>query len=222
MCGAYGLGGFSGFKDSINMLLRFELQNKPEIKETRNIRPTMKGLIITRNSPNKGEYLDFGFLGWEGGQFVLNARSETVSTSRLYAKMFREHRCLIPASYFFEWKVNADGKSKTPYLFKLNNEVVFAFAGIFRPEVGFVILTTKPNRLVAEVHDRMPVILTKKMEDVWLNPDSSESELTDCMVSYDDSKMVSYPVTDRVSNSSYQAEDIIERVSEKPKQESLI
>lgn len=213
MCGAYGLGGFSGFKSSINILLRFSLQNEPEVKETLNIRPSMKSIVVTRNSPNKGQILPFGFeVNWfiKGKpvtKLLINAKSETVSQLRTYKKMFEESRCLVPASFYFEWKKNDDG-TKTPYCFKVKNNEVFSIAGIYNDK-GFVILTTKPNKLGAKVHDRMPVILKKDDEDIWLNPESTESELTDLFAPYPEKEMEAYPVSTLVNSASNQSEEII-------------
>lgn len=173
----------------------------------------MKGLVVTRNSPNKGSILQFGFVGWDKGPFLINAKSETVNDSRIYKKLFHENRCLIPASHFFEWKLNSDGKTKTPYLFKLKKEDVFALAGIYRPDDGFVILTTKPNNLVGEVHNRMPVILHKDQEDIWLNPNSNEGELTDCFAPFPEDEMEAYPVSNLVNSAKNQSKEIIEKLS---------
>lgn len=211
MCGAYGLGGFSGFKGSINILLRFSLQNKPEVKETLNIRPTMKSIVVTRNSPNTGRILQFGIEApWKPGMMLINAKSETVHELRTYKKMFKESRCLVPASFYFEWQKHDDG-TKTPYCFKVKGNDIFSFAGLYN-EKGFVILTTKPNKLGAKVHDRMPVILFKEDEDIWLNPDSTEGELTDMLAPFPENKMDAFPVSSLVNSPRNQTTDILKKV----------
>ena len=127
MCGAYGLGGFSSFKGSVNILLRLQIQNKLDIPESPNIRPSMKALTVHRNSPNTGENLEFGIEApWKEGQLLINAKSETVNQLRTFSKMFRESRCLVPATHYFEWMKNDDG-SKTPYCFRLKKRKTILF-----------------------------------------------------------------------------------------------
>jgi len=208
MCGAYGLGGYSGFKVSINMLLRFQLQNKPKIPESPNIRPTMKSLTVHRSIPNTGEVLAFGIeAAWKEGQLLINAKSETAHQLRTFSKMFRERRCLIPATHYFEWKKNDDG-SKTPYLFRLKGKKVFSFAGLYNDK-GFVILTTKPNKLGAKVHNRMPCILSKEDEDKWLDADDKETELLTLLDSFPESEMEAYAVSTLVNSAKNQSDAIL-------------
>lgn len=214
MCGAYGFLGVSGFQKSINLALRYNLLNNPKPRDSYNIRPTMEALVISRNSPNKGSYLKFGIEApWKEGMLLINAKSETVGELRTYKKMFMEDRCLIPASFFFEWKIN-DKDTKTPFLFRLKSKDPFSFAGIHN-NAGFVILTVKPNDLVSDVHNRMPVILKKELEDVWLNPESTESDLTDCMTAYPEDEMETYAVGNYVSSASNQGEEVIKPVEQR-------
>src|SRR5215467_8034871 len=87
-----------------------------------------------------------------------------------------QRRCFIPAGGFYEWK--RDGKSKQPYCFEMVAREVFAFAGLWdrwRAPDGTsletcAILTTTPNKLLADIHDRMPVILAPGSYDSWLDP----------------------------------------------------
>ena len=112
----------------------------------------------------------------------INARAEGIADKPTFRKAFRRQRCLISASFFYEWK--RDGDAKIPYLFKLKHEDIFSFAGIYdvwRGEDGkelysCAIITTEPNALLAPIHNRMPVILHRADEEAWLNPDSTEPE----------------------------------------------
>lgn len=197
MCGAFGMGGYSGFGASINILLRFELENKPHWKESYNIRPTQEALIVTRNSPNKGVISKFGIKApWDEGKLLINAQSETVAEKRTFKKMFRETRCLIPATWFFEWKRLEDGKQ--PYAFSLKSEEVFSFAGIYN-DSGFVILTSRPNSLMEDIHNRMPCILKPEDEDIWLNPDTNENHLLELLSPYPPDDMKRWAVSTLVN-----------------------
>ncbi len=99
------------------------------------------------------------------GHKMINARSETVAEKPAFRDPFRTQRCLIPANGFYEWSRHK--KTKQPFHFGMRDDSLFAFAGIWNrwndAQGGFVetcsILTTTPNSLLLDVHDRMPVIL---------------------------------------------------------------
>jgi putative SOS response-associated peptidase YedK len=96
---------------------------------------------------------------------MINARAETVATKPAYRDVLRKRRCLIPADGFYEWV--KDGRAKTPFCFTMADNSTFAFAGIWdswrNPQGQTIdtcsIITTTPNALLADIHDRMPVIL---------------------------------------------------------------
>jgi len=114
-----------------------------------------------------------------GAASMINARSETASTKPAFADAFKHRRCLIPADGFYEWK--RTGTSKQPFCFEVNDGALFAFAGLWdhwrdaseRWLTTCSILTTTPNALTSDVHDRMPVILSPEDYDVWLDPGMS-------------------------------------------------
>jgi putative SOS response-associated peptidase YedK len=111
---------------------------------------------------------------------AINARSETVATTPAFREAFRQRHCLIPADAFYEWK--AEGKTKTPYCFTMTDDSLFAFAGLWERWKGLdgtqvescTILTTEPNALCAEVHNRMPVILPPTAYNLWLDPQRAQ------------------------------------------------
>ncbi len=204
MCGRYGT---IAPKDDVEVWKRYELSNKPKIQTTYNIAPTMKGLVVHRNSPNLGEYLSFGIESWKPGVRHINAKSETVAELTTFRKMFRETRCLIPASFFFEWQKTESGKQ--PYCFKVKGEKMFSFAGIYRPGEGFVIITTTPNSLMKPVHDRMPCILTKNDEELWLNPDTNANKLMELLEPFPANHMEAYKISSLVGSPKNQTPEII-------------
>lgn len=116
------------------------------------------------------------------GYRMFNARAETVAEKPSFRVPFRSQRCLIPADGFYEWKMVED--RKYPFLFTLKEKRPFTFAGLWeswRDKEGGVIksctiITTVPNSLVAQYHDRMPVILADENRWHWLE-DRSQNEL---------------------------------------------
>lgn len=112
-------------------------------------------------------------------------------------------RCLIPADGFIEWK-SAGGK-KQPYLFTLQDDGLFAFAGLWAEWQGdgetvltCTILTTEANELVRPCHDRMPVILPRADYDRWLGP--AAEDLSSLLRPYPSEAMATRPVSTRVNS----------------------
>jgi len=103
-----------------------------------------------------------------GKQPLINARSETAAVKKTFSEAMEFRRCIIPASGFFEWK-NVGKKKKEKYEFTLPEKKVIYMAGIYSSDNKFSILTRDASPSVAEIHDRMPVILPKALTGVWLN-----------------------------------------------------
>jgi putative SOS response-associated peptidase YedK len=141
------------------------------------------------------------------GSRTINARSETASTLPAFREPLRQRRCLIPADGFYEWK-KLKG-SKQPYCFTMADDSLFAFAGLWdqwKDHDGKMIhtctiLTTKPNSLLADVHDRMPVILPRDSYDDWLDPGLTDATVvTELLRPFDSKLMKVYPVSTRVNS----------------------
>jgi putative SOS response-associated peptidase YedK len=137
---------------------------------------------------------------------MINARAETVAEKPAYRESFKSRRCLIPADGFYEWK--KEGKIKQPFNFGMADDSIFAFSGIWdrwKNSQGEMIetcsiLTTTPNALLADVHDRMPVILPVDNYDVLLDPGfKGTDDLKAMLLPYEPSQMKRYPVSTRVN-----------------------
>jgi putative SOS response-associated peptidase YedK len=163
------------------------------------------------------------------GTQTLNARSETVTSKPAFRDSILRKRCLIPADGFYEWRKM--GSVKQPYCFEVGEGEVFALAGLWdqwkSPEGHIIesctILTTSANSLVAEMHDRMPVIVPPDMYDLWLDPDTTNFEaIRDILKPYDPNLMRKYPVSRKLNNSKIDDADSASRVTlETPTQERL-
>jgi putative SOS response-associated peptidase YedK len=111
------------------------------------------------------------------GTRMINARAEGVEDKPAFRGAVRSRRCIVPATGFYEWK-GAPGR-KQPYAITLPDRALFGLAGLWetwRPTSGepvetFTIVTTDASPAVAEIHDRMPVILPQEAEDAWLSGD---------------------------------------------------
>jgi putative SOS response-associated peptidase YedK len=140
------------------------------------------------------------------GYKLINARSETAASKPAFGDALKSRRCLIPADGFYEWKKLP--KAKQPFCFVLQDESIFAFAGLWDrwkdPDGNLIescsILTTSPNELLAGVHDRMPVILPPDDYDLWLDPGFKDmQEVSALLKPYRAGLMRGYPVRTRVN-----------------------
>src|SRR3954454_4356966 len=101
---------------------RFEFSNQIDIPFSYNIRPSQPTLIVTRNSPNKGEVRAFGIKApWDEKRLLINAQAETVAVLKTFRKIFAESRCLIAFPSYVEWE-KLHGKVKQPWAFDLKAE----------------------------------------------------------------------------------------------------
>jgi putative SOS response-associated peptidase YedK len=197
----------------------------PDFKPRYNIAPTQLVPVITSQSPKGFSFFYWGITPDFGqnkpvAQKLINARAETVNEKISFKSSFEKRRCLIPADGFYEWK-KLGKKTKIPYRFTLREDELFAFAGIWEEyetvngeiQHTFLILTTGPNEIAAEIHDRMPVILNRQMEKKWLDNYTPESELLATLQPYPSDQMLSYTVSPLVNSVQNDVPSIIRKTS---------
>ncbi len=140
------------------------------------------------------------------GQKFINARAETVAEKPSFRSAFKQRRCLIPASGFYEWR--KDGKRNQPYFVRLRDEELFSFAGLWErwhdPEGEEIetcaIVTTTANEVMQPIHERMPVILDPSAEEQWLDSRSTPDSLSALLVPFASERMEVFPVNLYVNN----------------------
>jgi putative SOS response-associated peptidase YedK len=125
------------------------------------------------------DMLVWGFRPHWAKRAWINARSETVFSSRAFASAARRQRCLVPALGWYEWQ--GDKPPRQPWLFHFDGFAPFAFAGIWTDDgadgaPGFAILTTEATPAIASIHGRMPVVLSGSDHARWLADDCSPDE----------------------------------------------
>lgn len=164
--------------------------------------------VITNTEPHRISYLRWGLVpSWakdaSAAAKMINSRAETVREKPSFRKAFASRRCLVPANGFYEWKK----ETGQPYRIFLRNEKLFAMAGLWEQWTSsegdvirtFSILTTEANGLIRGVHHRMPVILPREKEQIWLKS-SDENELEVLLSPYPENEMDMYPVSRAVNN----------------------
>ena len=135
-----------------------------------------------------------------------NARDDKMA-SGMWRNSLKRKRCLILADGFYEWK--KDGVTKTPMRIGLKSWNPFGFAGLWDewsgpdgPLRSCTIVTTEPNKLLEPIHNRMPVILPKEAQAVWLDQSIQDAEqLTPLLNPYPTEEMEAYEVSTAVNSS---------------------
>jgi putative SOS response-associated peptidase YedK len=182
-------------------------------KKNYNISPGNAQPTVTKNSPKtidvKTWSLVPGFVDeseeskWKS-KSLINARVETVQDKGIFKKAFRENKCLIPSTGFYEWKDEGKPK-KTPYHIKPGNKRIFSFAGFYNDGTFIILTKASDNSNMAEVHDRTPVILDKDQEEKYLDGDLSREDLENIEASHLSIRQVSRKVNDP----SYDSKDVL-------------
>lgn len=177
-------------------------------KPNYNCAPSQKLPIITNTEPEKLSYFKWGLIPFWAkdpkiGYKLINTRAETIFEKPSFKNAFKKRRCLIPANGFYEWEKDIN---KTPYRIFLKQEKLFAMAGIWetwkdaedKEVFSFSIITTTPNRLMDNIHNRMPVILKEEDESKWLN-ERDEKALQKLLGPFDSDKMDAYTISKSVN-----------------------
>ena len=147
------------------------------------------------------------------GNRMINARAETVAEKPSFRSAFKKRRCLLLADGFYEWRKEADGK--LPYFITRAVDEPMAFAGLWEDwtdkETGesiqsATIVTTAANEFMAELHQRMPVVLTPELAPRWLDTDD------DLLAAYATvcPPLKAWPVSRNVNNPRNESADLIE------------
>ncbi|TFE23378.1 SOS response-associated peptidase [Cohnella luojiensis] len=151
------------------------------------------------------------------GSKMINARAETILEKASFKNLIRRKRAIIPADGFYEWKQH--GGKKQPMRITMRDGAIFSMAALYdswmapdgRKLSTFTIITTTPNSLMADIHDRMPVILQPEDEASWLNRDNDDvKQLTGLLRPYSAEAMKAYPVSPIVGNVKNDTPECIE------------
>ena len=199
-----------------------------EVSADYNVAPTRDVPIVrVREDERHLDYLRWGLVPrWAKdlriGSKMINARAETVATKNSFRSAFAKRRCIVTADGFYEWK-RLDPKTKQPmYIHRADGDPL-AFAGLYerwtdaenlREIHTCTIITTTPNEIMAEIHDRMPVLLSPQRWDEWLDPANADTEsLQRLLVPAPDALLTSYAVSTEVNSVKNNNADLLAPIS---------
>jgi putative SOS response-associated peptidase YedK len=184
MCGRFAMSGDLDFYSQYYGLAKSDIE---PIEPSWNVAPTDESYVVSeRDDTRRLGRMRWGMIPpWaeDAKTIHINARSESVATKPAFRRAFSIHRCLIPADGFYEWEPPERGR--TPHwVFRADGHPM-SLAGIWSAwrspateewERRFAIITTEAAGSIANIHDRMPVILPAEVWDPWLDPSLTDPE----------------------------------------------
>ncbi|MCR5370324.1 MAG: SOS response-associated peptidase [Clostridium sp.] len=158
-------------------------QKTTAVKSYGEIRPTDVVPVIAPDRHGRRAVFPMKW-GFSGKSLLMNARVETASSKPTFRESWARRRCIVPASWYFEWEhlKSNDGKTKTgdKYMIQPKDSTMTWLCGLYRIEDGlpvFVVLTREPGEEIRFIHDRMPLILPENLINDWIRPDARPEEL---------------------------------------------
>jgi putative SOS response-associated peptidase YedK len=178
-----------------------------------NVAPTQPIAVVPNDGRKAVDFFLWGLIpSWAKdpsiGNRMINARAETLAEKPSFRTAYKRRRCLILADGFYEWKQTPGQKGKTPHFITLKDHQPFAMAGLweqwFSPDGSEIksatIITTEPNQIMSQLHNRMPVILHPDDYARWIDPGERDAkDLQSLLVPYT-GEMGHYPVSKMVNS----------------------
>jgi putative SOS response-associated peptidase YedK len=222
MCGRYAI---TSAPEAIRRL--FGYQEQPNFPPRYNVAPTQP-VPIVRLAEGKRQFalVRWGLIpSWvkdpKSFSLLINARGESVLEKPAFRNAMRRRRCLFPADGFYEWK--REGDRKTPYYVRAKVGGPMAIAGLWEAWMGpngeemetAVIVTTRANRTLAALHDRMPVIIPPDGFDFWLDGAKVDGETASAMIAPARDDLIDvYEVSPAVNRTANDGPELIEPLTD--------
>ena len=219
MCGRYTL-----IADIGDLAQRFEFDgNDFSYDPGYNIAPTESVLTVRNVEGREAAFMRWGLVPFWAkdpkiGARMINARAETVAEKPAFRNALKKRRCLVLADGYYEWQKTP--ASKRPFRIIMKSGEPFAMAGLWEswkdPQGNVVpsctIITTSANDFLAPIHNRMPVILPRELEEVWLDTDNSGTpSLTSVLIHSPAEILDTYEVSPLVNNARNDGPEVIAR-----------
>ena len=220
MCGRYTL-----IADLRDLARRFEFDGSDfSYDPGYNIAPTESVITVRKVECREAAFMKWGLIPFWAkdpkiGARMINARAETVAEKPAFRNALRRRRCLVLADGYYEWQKTPVGKR--PFRIIMKSGEPLAMAGLWEtwknPQGDVVpsctIITTAANEYLAPIHNRMPVILTREMEETWLAPSIEEaSDLAHLLIPSPDDALDAYEVSTLVNYTRNNNPEVIARL----------
>jgi len=222
MCGRFAL-----YEEPPKLAEHFDLTGDLDFSASWNIAPSARICTITADSEGgrRLHQMRWGLIpSWAQdasiGNKLANARGETIAEKPSFRSAFKYHRCIIPASGFYEW-MTVDGV-KLPWFISLKSGAPLAIAGLWETwhpntdegTTSCCIITTDANTLMEPIHDRMPVILDRDQWPIWLSPHEHRADdLLPMIRPHDPDAMQAWPVSRELNKAGLRDDaGLVERV----------
>jgi putative SOS response-associated peptidase YedK len=221
MCGRYAV---TTVPEAMRALFRY--LNSPDFPPRYNVAPTQPVPIVrVVEGQRELALVRWGLIpAWVKDprtfSLLINARGESALDKPAFRNAMKRRRCLFPADGFYEWRPEKGGKR--PYLVRLKSGQPMAFAGLWEAWMGpngeemetAAIVTTAASRVIAHIHDRMPVIVPPEAFDFWLDP-SVDAEMASSVIQpAPDAQLTFFPVSAAVNRTANDSAALLEPLRE--------
>ncbi len=222
MCGRYTYYNAKEIVEEYQLVPELNPQAALDLRDNYNVAPSQVMPVIVRGEQEHTvELMEWGLIPvWSkpGGSplKLINARQEGLYEKPMWKRLVKSHRCIVPARGFYEWKKIEDGKQ--PYYITPKEGDTLSFAGLWDEWTDgsghklrtYTIITTAPNKEMADIHGRMPAILNDDEMKVWLSPGELEEALVhDLLDSAPDGTLHLTRVSKDVNNIKNNGEELI-------------
>ncbi len=210
MCGRFALSAKTDLVEKLLPDFHFE----EELEERYNYAPGQQVPVVLDEEPTLGIKIKWGLVPFWAkdpkiGYRMINARSETVAEKPSFRNSFKKKRCLVIADGYYEWRKEENSKVKTPFFIRMKDGKPFTMAGLWEkwksPEGKMLttttIITTEPNPMLSEIHDRMPSIILPEDRILWLSPETNTKHLKNMLLQYPEESMETWEVSNHVNSS---------------------
>lgn len=221
MCGRFTL-----FSSQQEIQDQYQVGWDGEIRQRYNIAPTQSVLVVVQDESGerKAEWFRWGLIPFWAkepsiGNRLINARGETVDQKPSFRHLLTRKRCLILTNGFFEWK--KQGGRKQPYFIYRKDQKLFSFAGLWdywqddqQAIYSCTIITTEANERIKPIHSRMPVLLEKEQEQLWLDPSLTDRDyIKSLLVPFDEEAIGVYPISTLVNSPRNDEPDLLKPIA---------
>lgn len=209
MCGRFA---FYSLKEKLDTLVGADFSL--ELSANYNVGPGQSMTVLCAEKENllTAKSVEWGVRPqWSDGnsKLLINARAETVHEKSTFRDSFKQHRCVIVADGWFEWK--RDSESKQPYYFTHRDNKLLTFAGLLfgNDQAQGLVLTRPAPKQLSNIHHRTPFILTHEQIKPWAS-NTRFSHVSDSAINAFDPELIEYvPVSAQVNNVRNNSADLL-------------